>query len=63
MTQMIPLAKLRLSDSNVRKSGETSISQLAADIEGALGMRRGGGGSLGDELQRRLLERMLWHVW
>ena len=33
MTQMIPLAKLRLSDSNVRKSGETSIPQLAADIE------------------------------
>ena len=33
MTQLIPLSKLRLSDSNVRKSGPTSIEQLAADIE------------------------------
>ena len=33
MTQLIPLSKLRLSDSNVRKSGATSIEQLAADIE------------------------------
>lgn len=33
MTQLIPLSKLRLSDSNVRKSGANSIEQLAADIE------------------------------
>ena len=33
MEQTIPLTKLRLSDSNVRKSGRTNIPQLASDIE------------------------------
>lgn len=33
MEQMIPLSRLRLSDSNVRKSGRTNIAQLASDIE------------------------------
>ncbi|MEE4212242.1 MAG: ParB/RepB/Spo0J family partition protein, partial [Parvularcula sp.] len=32
MEQMIPLSRLRLSDSNVRKSGRTNIAQLASDI-------------------------------
>lgn len=33
MEQNIPLSKLRLSESNVRKSGRTNIPQLASDIE------------------------------
>ncbi|MGB3472084.1 MAG: ParB/RepB/Spo0J family partition protein [Erythrobacter sp.] len=33
MERMIPLSKLRHSDSNVRKSGRTEIPQLAGDIE------------------------------
>ena len=32
MEQMIPLSRLRPSDSNVRKSGRTNIAQLASDI-------------------------------
>ena len=32
MEQMIALSRLRLSDSNVRKSGRTNIAQLASDI-------------------------------
>ena len=33
MTQLIPLSKLRLSDSNVRKSGATSIEAAPTSLK------------------------------